>query len=163
VGYEARMALDSQAAMNQALKIPLEEMSESTLRRIDNAAEELVLYMVFTDEAPLTGRVAGTSSFTSDFEKQGPRDARGRSLRQFDLNQRMFRYPCSYLIYSEAFDSLPDKAKERVYRRLWEVLSGKDRSPVFARLGAVDRQAILEILLATKKGLPDYWWDRLLP
>ena len=69
----------------------------------------------------------------------------------------MFRYPCSYLIYSEAFDNLPDKARDRVYLRLWEVLSGKDRSPAFARLAASDRKAILEILLDTKKGLPTYW------
>jgi hypothetical protein len=160
VGSEARMALESQAAMNQALKIPIEEMSESTTRRIDNAVEELVSYMLFTDEAPLTGRVVGTSSFASDFEKQGPLDRRGRSLRQFDLTRRMFRNPCSYLIYSEAFDNLPDKAKDRVYLRLWEVLSGQDRSPAFARLAAADRQAILEILLDTKKGLPSYWVKR---
>jgi hypothetical protein len=157
VGYEARMALDSQAAINQALKIPVEEMSESTTRRIHNAAEELVSYMLFTDETPLTGKVAGTSGFASDFEKQGPLDRRGRSLRQFDLTRRMFRYPCSYLIYSEAFDNLPGKARDRVYLRLWEVLSGQDRTPAFARLAAVDRQAILEILLDTKKGLPGYW------
>ena len=82
-------------------------MSESTTRRINSAAEELVSYMLFTDEAPLTDKVVGTSGFTADFEKQGPLDRRGRSLRQFDLTRRMFRYPCSYLIYSEAFDAMP--------------------------------------------------------
>ena len=78
-------------------------------------------------------------------------------MRAFDLQTRIFKYPCSYLIYSEAFDALPDAAKERIYRRLWEVLTGADRTPAFARLSAVDRQAVLEILLDTKKGLPGYW------
>ena len=157
VGYETRMAIESQRAINAALKQPIDEMSESTTRRIDSAAEELLSYMLFTDETPLSGKITSTSGFTTDFEKQGPRDRRGRSLRQFDLTRRMFRYPCSYLIYSEAFDHLPDQAKDRIYRRLWEVLSGKDQSPAFARLAAADRQAILEILLDTKKDLPGYW------
>ena len=69
----------------------------------------------------------------------------------------MFRYPCSFLIYSNAFDSLPSVAKDRVYRRLWEVLTGQDTSPRFAYLSEADRRAILDILLATKAGLPDYW------
>ncbi len=107
VGYEARMALESQAAINQALKRDPSENSESTTRRINNAAEELVSYMLFTDEAPLNGKISGTSNFRADFETRGPRDAKGRSLRQFDLTRRMFRYPCSYLIYSAAFDSMP--------------------------------------------------------
>lgn len=157
VGYETRMALESEAAINLALKRPVDERSESTTRRINGAAEELVRYMLFTDEAPLAGRVAGTSGFAAEFEKRGPRDRRGRSLRQFDLTRRMFRYPCSYLIYSEGFDALPGAARERIYRRLWEALTGSDRTPAFAKLTAADRQAILEILLDTKKGLPEYW------
>jgi hypothetical protein len=157
VSYETRMALESETAINQALKRPPDEHSESTARRINGAVEVLVGYMLFTNEAPLSGRIAGTSSFAADFEKLGPHDRQGRSLREFDLKRRMFRYPCSYLIYSEAFDALPDAAKERIYRRLWEVLTGGDESAVFARLSAADRQAILQILLDTKKGLPDYW------
>lgn len=156
VGFETRMALESQAAINQALKQP-DEMSESTTRRINSAAEALVTYMLFGGEAALECPIKGASNFTVEFEKQGPRDKRGRSLRQFDLTRRMFRYPCSYLIYSESFDHLPDLAKQRVYRRLWDVLSGEDHSPAFAHLSNADRQAILEILRDTKNGLPDYW------
>jgi hypothetical protein len=69
----------------------------------------------------------------------------------------MFRYPMSYLIHSRAFDGLPGEARERVYRRLWEVLTGKDRSKEFAHLSETDRKAVLEILRETKKGLPAYW------
>ena len=61
------------------------------------------------------------------------------------------------MIYSEAFDNLPGPAKERIYRRLWEVLSGQDQSKAYASLTAADRKAVLEILRDTKPGLPDYW------
>ena len=89
-----------------------------------------------------------------------PRDSLGRSLRDLDLRTRLLRYPCSYLIYSEAFDEMPAIARDRVYLRLWEVLSNRDASAKFARLSQKDRKAILEILSATKKGLPDYWQAR---
>ena len=78
-------------------------------------------------------------------------------MRDLDLTTRIFRYPCSYLIYSDSFDALPEPAREYVYHRLLQVLSGQDQSPDFARLSASDRQAILEILLDTKHGLPEEW------
>jgi hypothetical protein len=67
------------------------------------------------------------------------------------------RYPCSYMIYSEAFDALPDEAREATYRRLWQVLSGEDRAAKYAHLSAADRQSIVDILRDTKKELPAYY------
>ncbi|MDQ6700106.1 MAG: hypothetical protein M3Z36_07960 [Acidobacteriota bacterium] len=157
VGWEARMALYSQAGMNKALKEPGDTISDSTRRRIDTASEELVQYMLFADEALLDGEIHGTSGFAAEFAKQGPRDRQGRSLRDFEMKRRMFRYPCSYLIYSEAFDAMPEIAKARVYRRLWQVLTGQDKTAKYARLSDPDRKAVLQILLETKKGLPAYW------
>ena len=87
----------------------------------------------------------------------GPRDSKGRSLRDFDLQKRLFRYPMSYLIYSAQFDGLPDKIRERIYQRLFNVLTGKDRDQKFAKLSADDRRIVLEILRATKPNLPGYW------
>ena len=113
--------------------------------------------MLFVDEAELSEPVRGTSTFASDFTARGPRDKQGRSLRDLDLKTRLFSYPCSYLIYSKAFDALPATVKDHVYRRLWEVLTGKDQSPAFARRTPAERKAILEILRETKPGLPDYW------
>ena len=52
---------------------------------------------------------------------------------------------------------MPARARDVVYRRLYDVLSGKNTSPKFARLSAEDRRAILEILRETKPGLPAYW------
>ena len=74
-----------------------------------------------------------------------------------DLGTRIMRYPCIYMIYSDAFDALSAPAKDAVYRRLWQVLSGGDAASKYARLSAGDRRAILEILRDTKPGLPDYF------
>jgi hypothetical protein len=120
-------------------------------------AEQLLRYLLFTDEVPLEAEVKGDSGFAEEFVARGPRDPQGRSLRDFDLRTRIFKYPCSYLIYNGAFDSLPSQAKEYVYHRLFEVLTGRDQSPDFARLTGDTRRAILEILLATEPGLPTEW------
>ena len=70
-------------------------------------------YLLFIDEAPLPGPVHGTSGFAEKFAAKGPFDRRGRSLRQLDLRTRLLRYPCSYMIYSQAFDSLPRASSQR--------------------------------------------------
>ena len=91
------------------------------------------------------------------FAAEGPRDAEGRSLRQLDLKQRLMRYPCSYMIYSPAFDALPQDLKAAIYDRMWIILSGRDRGAKYTKLSLADRQAIVEILRATKRDLPDYF------
>jgi hypothetical protein len=130
---------------------------EKSKKSLDAAIEQMVDYMLFVDEAPLQDPVQGVSSFSLTFPQRGPRDPHGRSLRDFDLKRRLFRYPLSYMIYSEIFDTMPAAVRDRVYQRLFEVLSGTDRNPKFAHLSDEDRNAILEIVRDTKDGLPDYW------
>ena len=137
-GYEARVA-EREGARNET--------------RIRNATEPLVRAMLFVKEAALAAPLKGTSGFADEFVAKGPRDAKGRSLRDFDLERRVFKYPLSYLIYSESFDALPEPVKNYVYGRLHEILGGNDTSPDFAHLSDADRQAILEILEDTK---PDF-------
>lgn len=117
------------------------------------SAEELVDYLLFIDEAPLPGPVHTSGAFADKFSVQGPRDSRGRSLRDFDLQTRLFRYPCSYMIYSPAFASLPAPAKSAIYARMWQVLSGQVHDPRYARLSPAERAAIIEILRETKPDL----------
>lgn len=155
--FETRAAIHHDEIMNRALERPADYRSESAQRRIAKAAEDLVDYMLFVDEMPLKDPVAGTSTFASDFAARGPADGQGRSLRQLDLSTRLMRYPCSYLIYSTAFDGLPNESRELVYRGLWEVLHGDNNDSKFSHLSASDRQAILEILRETKASLPEYW------
>lgn len=139
MGWEARVAVQPNAV------------------RVRDAARDVVDYMLFGEEAALPGRLQGTAGFAEKFAALGPRDSRGRSLRDFDLERRLFRYPLSYMIYSEAFDALPAAAKEAVYARLHAVLTGKEVSVALKRLTAPELTAILEILRDTKKDLPAYF------
>jgi hypothetical protein len=122
-----------------------------------NGIDELVDYFLFVDEAPLTAKVVGSAAFVERFSAAGPRDRHGRSLRDLDMTTRMMRHPCSYMIYSAAFDGLPTAVRDAIYRRLWSVLSGQDKSPRYKRLSGEDRRAIIEILRETKQGLPGYF------
>ena len=151
VGYETRVALHDARATR------IEELDPSSRSRVSNTIEEMLRYLLFTDEARLEAPIRGTTKFAKEFGEVGPRDSKGRSLRDLDLETRLLRYPCSYLIYSAHFNALPESAKETIYRRLWEILSGRDRSEAFRTLTKTDRQAIREILIATKPDLPAYW------
>jgi hypothetical protein len=130
---------------------------QTTAKDIDESIEELVTYMTFADEMPLPSPVTGTSTFARTFAGKGPTDAKGRSLRQFDLKTRIFRYPLTYMIYSQAFDNLNSAAKDRIWRRLYDVLSGADKGSAFESLQSRERSAAINIVAATKPGLPDYW------
>jgi hypothetical protein len=127
------------------------------IKYLKNIIEAFVRYALFVEEVPLTGPVRGASNFTKEFAALGVKDAKGRSLRDFDLETRIFKYPCSYLVYSDAFNQLPGKLKDRIYERLLEVLSGEDRSAAFEKLSLETRRAIREILADTKKDLPANW------
>ena len=156
-GFLTRLALHDGQALSDILERSENYISEATQRRINNATEPLVKALLFCGEKTLTDRIAGTTKFASEFASGGPFDRRGRSLRQLDLAYRLFEYPCSYLIYSAAFDQLPGEAKTRVYRRLWQVLSGADTSEGFAHLSRAERRTLVEILRDTKSDLPAYW------
>jgi hypothetical protein len=114
-----------------------------------DAVEPLVEAMLMADETELTDRISGGSGFTERFESLGPFDSTGRSLRQLDLESRLFRYPLSYLIYSDAFQALPQVVKRTVYARLREILAEGPESDGFERLTAKDREEISGILRGT--------------
>lgn len=117
--------------------------------RVDGAAGRLVDALLFVGEASWPSGVGSVSGFPEEFEAGGPADPEGRSLREFDLERRLFRHPLSYLIYTRAFATLPRAMAERVHGRLSAVLSGADRSEAYAHLEGPTRQAILEILAET--------------
>jgi hypothetical protein len=138
-GWEARIAESAPSADASA--------------RVREAAADLVDYLLFVDEARFVAPVQGSSGFADAFAAAGPRDGQGRSLRQFDLRTRLFKYPCSYLIYTEAFDALPKTARDAVVARMMTILTGKEKAPKYDVLTPADRRAVLEILRETKKGL----------
>lgn len=157
--FKTRLALYQSARNKNAPGTSPESLPEEIRTQYQQPAEELLRYLLFTNEAPLEAPIRGDSGFTEEFQSRGPRDSRGRSLRDFDLKTRIFKYPCGYLIYSESFDALPEPVRAYLYHRLLTILSGQDTSTDFARLKQQDRRAILEILLATKAGLPNEWRD----
>lgn len=138
-------------------KLSWSQAAAEAQKEFEKPAEDLLRYLLFTNEAELKDAIEGTSTFQRDFRSLGPFDHKGRSLRDFDLHTRIFRYPCSYLIYSDDWDALPEPAKDYVYHRLYQVLTGRDKSQDFSRLTPDARQAILQILLDTKPDLPAEW------
>jgi hypothetical protein len=157
VGWEVRFAQYQEGVDKKKPVKFLRDRHNATVRLLEETAHELVDYLLFVDEAPLADKIRGTSGFAEKFSARGPRDTKGRSLRQFDLERRLMRYPCSYMIYSEAFDGLPVEARDATYKRMWQILSGEERDDKYALFSLADREAIVEILRDTKKGLPKYF------
>jgi hypothetical protein len=125
---------------------------------MDGVAQEVVDHLLFIDEAPLPDRIRGNSGFAERFSARGPRDRKGRSLYELDLTRRLMKYPCSYMIYSPAFDALDPRVKDAIYRRMWDVLSARDENPRYrSALPLGVRQSIVEILRDTKRDLPEYF------
>ena len=135
---------------------------EARLGRRSDAEDLLVRYLLFADEAPLSEPIQGSTDFARWFEKRGPRDSRGRSLREWDLKTRLFKYRLSYLIESPLFDGLPKAAKQRIYQKLWEILSADNPPPAFDHIPKAERRAILEITSELKDDLPPEWpnWNK---
>ena len=126
-------------------------------RPLQQTVNELVDYLLFVDEAALPGPVTGSSTFMATFAQRGPRDRQGRSLRELNLRDRVFEYPCSFLIYSDPFDQLPAQVKGAVYARMHEILTGRATDPRYARLSASRRSDVIDILADTKPDLPAYF------
>jgi len=157
----ALLVLAHQAAMTNHItrlgweaRVAAATPSDDARARVKEAAQDLVDYLLFVDEEPLRSPVRGASGFIEKFSAQGPRDSKGRSLHALDLQTRLLKYPCSYMIYTEAFDALPAAARDAVYARMWQILSGAETGRRYTRLKPADRTAILEILRETKKDLP---------
>lgn len=152
--FETQYALRDQEVLDKMLNNADGALSESTRRRIASVVNKLADYLLFTGEPRLQSPVVPSNNFAQVFAAQGPRDAKGRSLRDFDLQTRVFKYPLSYLIYSAQFDGLPPAAKDAVYKRLWDLLSDTNNESPY---DLATRQAIRQIVLETKAGLPPYW------
>jgi hypothetical protein len=148
-----RLNFKSRSFLAKEGKVSLHDASPPVRARIERMLEQLVQAMLFVDAATLDAPMNGDSGFDRSFTARGPFDRRGRSLRELDLRTRLFRYPLSYVVYSEGFDALPREARALIFRRLTEILSGADQSPPFAHLSSSERRAILEILTDTK---PDF-------
>jgi hypothetical protein len=146
----ALMVLDHQAHFSNLVTRATWETRLDDPMRIAEAAEKLADYMLFVEEAPITGGgMEGSSGFAEKFMSMGPKDPKGRSLRDLDLKTRLQKYPLSYMIYSPAFRALPDAPKNLVMGQINRVLSGEVTGPQYAHLTPPLRAAIREILQST--------------
>jgi hypothetical protein len=127
------------------------------LRYLSRQIDAFLRYLLFTEEAPLAAPVSSHSAYANAFAQIGPRDSKGRSLRDFDLQTRLFKYPCSFLIQSESFAKLPPPMRDLLLEKLLTILTGTNHDPQFSRLTLEDRAAILEILRDTIPFLPSSW------
>jgi len=94
------------------------------------------------------------AGFAEHLASSTPKDRLGRSFGQLELVNRLLKYPCSYMIYSDAFAALPSGVKADVYRRMIEILSNDRAYADYARVTADDRRAVIDILRATKPDFP---------
>lgn len=124
-GIEARAALAYRTEMTRIFGAPSAELEASVKRRIEGPAERLASQLLMLDEAPLPGPLVSSSGFASDFEHPDKRASDGPNLRELDLKTRVFRYPCSFLVQSEAFATLPRQTSTIVVRRMREALTSR--------------------------------------
>jgi hypothetical protein len=153
VNYDVRTAIDRERGLansTQGYEQPIAALSPALRKTVADAVEPLVATMLFSGAVKLTDPVTGDPRFTAQFVSRATRDPKGRSLRELDLQTRLFRYPMSYTVYSAAFEALPRAAREAVYARVATLLRAPDPGDTFATLRASDRGAILDILAATK-------------
>lgn len=120
-------------------------------------AGQLVKHLLFEKEAQLEFPIKGTSSFAAEFAERGPFDSQGRSLRQFDLKRRLFRFPCSFMIHSNAFQSLSEPVRTYVYQRMKGVITGGDAALLSHKMSETDRQNLTLLLPATVPELKQVW------
>lgn len=130
---------------------------EARFGKRSDAVDRLIRYLVFAEEAPLPDPITGSTDFATWFQDRGKTDSQGRSLRDWNLKTRLFQYRLSYLIATPLFDGLPEKTKQRIYRRLWVGLSAEEPPEPFRHLPAKERRAILEITRELKDDLPAEW------
>ena len=142
LNWESRVAASSGHAIEQ----------DATVRRLAN---ELADYLLFAGEAPPLPELTPRAGF----RRQPRGENAGGSARPFvraaGLVDRLLRYPCSYMVYSDAFDGLPTAIKSVVYQRMIESLVGDRSRTRRGRIVPADaRRAALEILRDTKPDFP---------
>ena len=156
---DARIALHRWPAMREILGLPKDAPPQgSCVVVFDSQAEKILDALLCRDEAAWpSGGIQSDGVFASAYAKTSKPDARGRSLRDLDLQTRLFRYRCSPLIYSQSFATLPRELRDIVLLRLSSGLRAFPPSPSFGHLADAERVAIHEILTQTMPDLPAGW------
>lgn len=146
--YRARLALFAGQG-----KTSVENTAE-----LEKQANIITRYLLFANEVSLpNGGVEGDADYRRDFAANRKATKEGTSLKDFDLKTRLFKYRCSYMIYSPVFEGLPSPMKQLVYQRLKEALRVEKPDKEYAYLPVSEKLAIRTILTATLPDLPKGW------
>ena len=92
----------------------------------------------------------GNPAFQKAFASRFPKTKSGKSLADFRLYGHIFKRRCSYMVYSEAFATLPPGVKNRVFTKMRAALAGED--PGIGWLSSSERKKITAILDETLPG-----------
>jgi len=116
--------------------------------------DALARALVFDEEAALPAPLPGDTPFVREFVERGPKDRKGRTLRRLNLNDRLFEYHLSYLVHTNAIESLPSELHASLFDRILHVLN--------ERLGAgeitrTELQSVVEIAAEIVPNVPSEW------
>jgi hypothetical protein len=148
--YKSRVLVERLQPDSDAATLHWSQLTPQLQTRLELMLRPLVDALLMANAAPLPRPVAGSNGYAERFQSRGPSDPQGRSLRQLDLDTQVFRYPLSFLIYSEGFDALPPFVREHVYAKLAQILQASDPGAPYSSRSAANRKAAFDILLATK-------------
>ena len=141
--------------LRQTLDSNVRATDATSREHLTHAARPIVDLLFFKDEAPLgPDGIEGSVAFQRAYIKRFPKSSDGRSLADFRLYERLFKYPCSTMVYSEAFDHLPKPLRQEVIRQMHEVLTSEPSPENHPQLSASTRKKIQRILKDTLEGWP---------
>jgi hypothetical protein len=126
----------------------IQEQAQLSAETLEMLTRPVLDSLFMAHEAEIGAPVSSTSGYREYFETLGPVDSRGRSLREFDLQTRTFRYPLSYLIYSPAVTGLPDQVKRYLFSQIRAELEGETAH--YPQYSSDLRSVTLAILRETK-------------
>ncbi len=144
------LANEKRAADGEA---PLVQLEAGSIADLMPKFDKSVKQFLFAGEAPLPGGgIVGDPAFIEAFRATRVEDAKGRSLRDFDLKTRLMKHRCSHMILSRQFQGMPEEFRSILLGRIREVLTARPAPAGFDHLSDDERAALLEILGETVPG-----------
>lgn len=126
---------------------------EAEFGRPPASLDLLVNALLFAHEPVLPAPITHAAEYQRWFEQQGPAGSASRRLREFDLQTRLFRRGCSWLIDSPACRSLPADVRSALDHRIEQILSSPHPPPGIRALDDTDRVELLNLL---RDGVADF-------
>lgn len=131
--------------------------SAAAKAEIEERAQELARYITFADEAKFPAKgITGDATYAADFLRDRRATRAGLSLKDLDMRTRIFKYRCSYMLYTDTWKQAPRELKERVYYHLALYLRDQPDA-AHGHLPPAERLAIRAILKETMNDLPAWW------